>query len=121
MSRTKVRGALKRAGVALPTEKLGSVGACARRRSRPAGAAPYGYCWLRGRLVPDPREIETLRIILSLWESGKSLSDIGRDLDRQRIKTRRGGRWKPATIRAIVQRHKGKSDSIEEVLWESTN
>ncbi|MBI2605086.1 MAG: recombinase family protein [Deltaproteobacteria bacterium] len=40
-------------------------------------------------------------------QSGQSLSAIVRRLNRQRIKTRKGGAWKPATIRAIVLRHKG--------------
>lgn len=85
------------------------------------GAPPFGYCCQRGRLVPDPKEAETLHLILALWKSGKSLSDIMRQLNRQRIKTRKGAPWKPATIRAIVLRHKNQPDYLEEVSWESTN
>ncbi|MBI2605094.1 MAG: recombinase family protein [Deltaproteobacteria bacterium] len=93
----------------------------AASRRQYVGTAPYGFCCLRGKLVADPREIETLRLILARWQSGQSLSAIVGHLNRQRIKTRKGGVWKPATIRAIVHRHKVQSDQLEDVLWESND
>ncbi|MBI3555457.1 MAG: recombinase family protein [Deltaproteobacteria bacterium] len=85
------------------------------------GVAPYGFYCLRGKLFADPKEIETLRLILTLWRSGQSLSAIVRHLSHHRIKTRKGSVWMATTIRTIVQRHEVKSDILEEILWESKN
>lgn len=85
------------------------------------GVTPYGYSRLRGRLVVEPKEIETVRLILNLWQSGQSFSAIAQHLNRHRVKTRKGGTWEHSIVRSIIQRHKDNPDQIEETIWESTN
>ncbi|OFZ55151.1 MAG: hypothetical protein A2428_13105 [Bdellovibrionales bacterium RIFOXYC1_FULL_54_43] len=34
------------------------------------GIPPFGFSWLRGRLVVNAEEIETVRLIIKLWQDG---------------------------------------------------
>lgn len=43
----------------------------ARNQGRMAGAAPYGFTYLRGQLVVHPDEVENLLFILDLWHQGQ--------------------------------------------------
>ena len=65
---------------------------------------PYGYAWLEGKLVVDPREFKTVLKIMDLWHSGKSLTDIAKYLNDHNIPTRMGGRWFHCTVGAIIKR-----------------
>jgi hypothetical protein len=65
---------------------------------------PYGFAWLEGQLVKEPREYKTLLIIFDLWRSGKGLAYIARFLNDQKIPTRFGRKWHRATIKQIVER-----------------
>ena len=41
------------------------------------GTIPFGFAYLEGRLVKDPKEYKTVLQIQKLWKSGKSCSAIG--------------------------------------------
>jgi hypothetical protein len=68
------------------------------------GATPYGYAYLEGKLVKDPKEYKTLLQIQKLWKSGKSCSDIAAVLNNQKTPTRRGKRWGKSVIGRIIKR-----------------
>jgi len=68
------------------------------------GATPYGYAYLEGKLVKDPKEYKTLLQIQKLWKSGKSCSDIAAVLNNQKTPTRRGKRWGKSVIARILKR-----------------
>ena len=79
------------------------------------GTIPYGYAYLEGKLVKDPKEYKTVLKIQKLWRSGKSCSAIAKELNNQKIPTRMGGRWGKAVIARILKRHE------EEQSWESNH
>ncbi|MBI3558312.1 MAG: recombinase family protein, partial [Deltaproteobacteria bacterium] len=119
--RPNVRQTLIEAGVAIRTHHSRPDETTIKAEKLQVGVTPFGYSRLRGRLVVEPKEIETVRLILNLWQAGRSLSAIAQHLDSHGYKTRKGGRWEHSIVRHIVLRHKDNPDQIEETIWESTN
>jgi len=67
---------------------------------------PYGYAWLEGKMVKEPREYKIVLKVERLWQSGKSLTAIAHALNDQRVPTRNGKRWFHCTVGAIIERQK---------------
>ena len=65
---------------------------------------PLGFQRQGDRLVPDPQEEKTVRLILTLRGQGYSYRAIAAELRRRRIPTKRGGKWEAATVRRVVLR-----------------
>lgn len=60
------------------------------------------------RIVGEVRqEAETVARILELREQGLTLRAIGETLTREVRKTKRGGKWHPGTVRAVLKREQG--------------
>jgi hypothetical protein len=55
-----------------------------------------------GPLVPHPEEAELVRRIFSEYVGGKSQRQIARNLDRDGVRTKRGGRWSQAVVARIL-------------------
>lgn len=70
---------------------------------------PYGYAWLEGKLVKEPREYKIVLKVIGLWQAGKSLTAIARTLNDQRVPTRNGKKWFHCTVGAIIKRHQKKN------------
>ncbi|MBI2027463.1 MAG: hypothetical protein HYS98_06650 [Deltaproteobacteria bacterium] len=69
------------------------------------GVTPYGYAWLEGKLVVDPREYKRVLEILQLWQSGKNYSAIVKHLNGQNLPTRFGKSWTQSVVRPIIGRN----------------
>jgi hypothetical protein len=80
-----------------------------------SGTIPFGYGYLEGRLVKDPREYQLVLKIHKLWTSGKSAQSIANYLNHQNILTRREKRWGKSVIQRMIKRHE------EEQSWESNH
>lgn len=122
LAKSTILKALKRAGVPLrPSNADYQKGQ--RRPPRPnVGTTPYGFARLRGKLVVDAREIETLRLIIKLWQSGKTFHAIAVHLNSQGIKPRKGKAWQYASIKSVIQHQKADLNRIEEIItWASKN
>ena len=76
-----------------------------------AGTIPFGYCYLEGKLVVDPREYKVVLEMFRLWRSGLSLRAIARSLNDRKIPTRFGKSWKHEVIKHIIERHQKDLDS----------
>ncbi len=120
--KTSVRGALISQGIGLrPHTKLAAT-LPKKARAMRIGVPPYGFYWLRGRLVVDPKEIENVCLIIQLWQSRETFAVIVRRLNELKKKTRCGGKWDHSLVRNIILRHKNNPNKIEEViLWGSKN
>jgi len=71
------------------------------------GPAPLGYTSSKkGKLVINPQEAETVRRIFSLRRQGVTLKEIANILNAERVPTKRGGKWYPATVRYILDNPK---------------
>ena len=84
-------------------------------RTMKAGAVPYGYAYLEGRPVKEPKEYKVVLQIQNLWQSGKGCSAIASTLNDQKILTRAGKRWAKGIVSRIIKRYE------EEDLWVSNH
>jgi len=120
--RTTVRNSLRRAGIELRLSP--SLPGKSRRKARGVrvGIPPYGFSWLRGRLVVNAEEIETVRLIVKLWQDGMNYTAIAVHLNGHGIKTRKHSSWDHSLIRRVVKRHQQNPNQVEEVIkWESND
>ena len=68
------------------------------------GPAPLGYHAVGGRLIEDAAELHAVSEVRRLARAGKSLRRICAAMDSAGHKTKRGGRWRPSTVQAILRR-----------------
>lgn len=78
-----------------------------------SGIIPYGYAYLDGKFVIEPREYKNVLEILRLQKSGSSFRAIARTLNDRKNTTRLGKRWTHEIIKRICEREQqgGKHDS----------
>lgn len=74
-----------------------------KTRARP----PYGFCYLDGEIIRDPKEYPSLKLILNLWNRDVSLGDIQRTLSGKGFRSRTGKPWSYNVIKAAVTRSYG--------------
>jgi hypothetical protein len=70
-----------------------------------AGNTPFGYTYLEGKLVVDPREYKVVLEMYRLWQGGQSLRAISRHLNDQKVATRLGKSWKHEVVKNIIECH----------------
>jgi len=68
------------------------------------GSPPLGKRAEGGALVDDPDEAATVQRIAELRGEGRSLRAIAAVLEAEGRRTKRGGRWQPATISRVLSR-----------------
>ncbi len=76
---------------------------------RRSSGRPYGYDWVDGVLVMDPKEYRVVQKILKLWGDGQSARAIARELNGQGVPAQRSNKWSHGLVISIVERHKKKS------------
>jgi hypothetical protein len=103
-------------GIDLKSGRPKTAGRSKKARSIRLGVAPYGFAWLRGCLVADPREGEIVRLIVQSWQSGHNFTAITQQLNRLKRRTRSGGAWDHSLVRRIVLRYQQNPDSYKEAL-----
>ena len=76
-----------------------------------AGTAPYGYELDNdGRYVIIPEEAEIVRFIFESVVSGMGTHKICKELNRQCVPTRKGGKWSTTTVMGILNNEKYVGD-----------
>ncbi|GAC1356908.1 MAG: hypothetical protein NVSMB4_17250 [Acidimicrobiales bacterium] len=66
------------------------------------GRAPYGFKVERKEVVPTDDEQKVVELAQKFHGRGKSLREIGAELDRQGLRPRDGVSWHPNTVRLMV-------------------
>jgi DNA invertase Pin-like site-specific DNA recombinase len=66
---------------------------------------PLGFDRQGGRLVENPAEMETVRLIFALRAQGMGLRGIADELNRRRTPTKRGGIWRVSTLQSVLRVH----------------
>jgi site-specific DNA recombinase len=77
-----------------------------RKRNKRGGHTPYGFAYLDGQLVIDPREHLVVRQIMRLHQEGKSSQAIADELNRQKVPTRLRVIWRKCVVLSIIRRQK---------------
>ena len=78
-----------------------------RTKNKRGGHTPYGYAYLDGQLLLDPKEQIIVRKILKLHHSGLSGNAITKQLNSQNIPSRNGKSWWcSSVVREIIKRNK---------------
>jgi len=92
LPRTSIKAALNAGGLPMrsPTETNNKESKCSRPMK--AGAVPYGYAYLEGSPIKEPKEYKVVLQIQNLWQSEKGCSAIAKTLNDQKILTRGGKR-----------------------------
>jgi hypothetical protein len=65
---------------------------------------PYGYAWLEGEMVVDPKEYKVVFEIVRLWKAGKSFTKIAKYLNERNVATRMGKKWSHPVVASIINR-----------------
>lgn len=80
----------------------------ARRKREQGGYAgggiPYGYRSENGTLVKDKQEQKVLSLATALYQEGRSLREIARELELREWRTRKGTPWHPYSLDRILSR-----------------
>lgn len=74
-----------------------------RLHTKRGGHTPYGYAYLDGQLIIDPKEQIIVRKIMKLHQSGLSGNAIAKELNRQKIPSRTDKSWSPCVVRRIIK------------------
>ncbi len=63
---------------------------------------PYGYDAVDGKLIVNEIQADTVRFIFKATLSGTSTHTLAKDLNYQKVPTKRGGNWTSTTIRGMI-------------------
>lgn len=108
-SKGKIRTQLRRSGHE-PRDFSTRAARKAQLKRGKTNARPYfGFCYLEGEIVKDPREFPTLQLIHRYWCQGKSAHYIRIELDQAKSRSRLGKTWSWIAIQNILERLENKN------------
>lgn len=105
IARNTIRDAFIANGLPIRSHKSGTEEHPKNPMILKSSVPPYGYAYVRGVMVPAPKEHKTVLKIYQLWTSGLTLGVIAQKLDNQKIPTRSGRKWSRELIKKIIERH----------------
>lgn len=108
-SKGKIRNHLTKSGHE-PRDFSAKAARNARLKRGKTNARPYfGFCYLEGEIVKDPREFPTLQLIHRYWRQGKSAHYIRIELDQAKSRSRLSKAWSWIAIQNILERFENKN------------
>lgn len=103
--KSTVLEALKASGISLRNPANGNID---RTKNKRGGPTPYGYAYLDGKLLIDPKEQIGVRKILKLRQDGQTFQAIADELNHKKTPTSSGKPWVKSVISSIFLRTKGE-------------
>ena len=67
-----------------------------------AGAAPFGYAWKDGKLMPDETEAPVRKLMYDLFRETKRIRTVARLLNERGYRTRKGGPFTGTTVYQLL-------------------
>jgi site-specific DNA recombinase len=67
-----------------------------------AGAAPFGYAWKDGKLIPDENEAPVRKLMYDLFRETKRIRTVARLLNERGYRTRKGGLFTGTTVYQLL-------------------
>ena len=101
--KSTVHETLKKSGMVLRNPLKGNAVHINRLHTKRGGHTPYGYAYLDGQLLIDPKEQIIVRKIMKLHQSGLSGNAIAKELNHQKVPSRTGKSWRPCVVRRIIK------------------
>ena len=74
--------------------------------------APFGYRLEQGVLYPEPSEARVVKVIFSLFLSGRGALSIAKELNQNQIPTRQGGKWSRSSVEYLLKNERYSGDAI---------
>jgi hypothetical protein len=112
VSLTTVRESLVRDEISPRSYLQGSKSSKKRGSGKVRGNPPYGFKYVRGRLVPHPQEFETLRLLLRWTKQGHTYEQVSALPNADRLRPRRASVWSRFTMREIAKCHEANPEVI---------
>jgi len=106
ISKTTIRKTLLKGGVNLRENRSTSLLKEWKTTGKQAALPPYGFGYLQGKVVPNPKEFKTLLLIRKLWQKGVNANAIATKLNSQRIPSRMAKEWSWNAVKNILDRLK---------------
>ncbi len=106
--KTTIRETLTKNGFPLRNPANGNAKKIDNNQTKRGGSTPFGYAYLDGKLLIDPKEQIALRKIVKLHHAGKSNQAIADELNNKNIPTRSGKPWIRSVVRSIILKAKEK-------------
>lgn len=73
---------------------------------------PYGYANINGDMVIVPEQAEVVKQIFANTLEGKGTHAIAKELNEHGISSKKGSKWTPGTVNAIIRNEKYTGDAI---------
>ena len=102
IARSTLRDAFKKHQIPIRTKRQTIKGEKLGKDFKCAGHPLFGYAYLDGKLIVDPKEQATIRKIIKLRQSGMSLRAIADELNHQKIPTRTGKAWYLSFVKTVL-------------------
>src|SRR5450759_2907712 len=67
------------------------------------GVAPYGYQWIGKKLVPDPKDAPTRRLMFEMFLEHRRIKTIARLLNQAGHRTRKGAKFSDNTVERLLR------------------
>jgi DNA invertase Pin-like site-specific DNA recombinase len=69
------------------------------------GHVPFGFKKFKGKLLNNDAEQKIVKTVLGLRQKGLNYSRISRELNHVGLKTKKGNRWFPQSVKNVVRIH----------------